>query len=173
MITITEPSVYCGTYAKYNNGSIKGAWIKLSDFDDVADFWAVCKELHKDESDPEYMFQDFEGFPKSEYSESGMDFDSLIEYAQLDDEEREVVDAYIGATGYPMKDIEIGEVQDKLIFQQDSTDWSNLATQYGYYMADETGEIPTHLANYIDYEAYGQSWLDNYMEHDGYVFSND
>jgi antirestriction protein len=171
--TITEPAVYCGTYAKYNNGSIKGAWIKLSDFDDVSDFWETCKELHKDESDPEYMFQDFEGFPETEYTESGMDFESLIEYAQLDEDERETVDAYIGATGYYLTDIDISKVEHKVVFIEDNTDLSNLATQYGYHMAMSTGEIPDHLSNYIDYEAYGQSWLDNYMVFDGYVFSMD
>ena len=29
-----EPSVYCGTYGKYNDGSLCGLWIDLSSFDD-------------------------------------------------------------------------------------------------------------------------------------------
>lgn len=28
-----EPSVYCGTYGKYNDGSLCGLWIDLSSFD--------------------------------------------------------------------------------------------------------------------------------------------
>jgi antirestriction protein len=64
--------LYVGTYAKYNNGSINGAWIDLEDHGDKVSFLAACAELHKDESDPELMFQDFEGFPRSLYSESSV-----------------------------------------------------------------------------------------------------
>src|SRR5690349_16831915 len=57
----TAPRVYVGTYAKYNNGSIAGAWLDLEDYADKDSFLAACAELHKDEDDPEFMFQDFEG----------------------------------------------------------------------------------------------------------------
>lgn len=171
--TDTTPKVYCGTYEKYNNGSIAGAWLDLSDYSDAAEFWQACKELHKDERDPEYMFQDFEGFPQNEYSESGLDFDKLIEYAQFSDSEREVIDAYIDATGYKMADIELDEVQEKVIFTEDSSDFSNLATQFGYSMAEDTGEVPDNLSAYFNYEQYGNDWLANYLVADGYVFSND
>ena len=55
--------VYVGTYAKYNNGNLKGAWLDLANYETYDDFLKACKELHKDESDPEYMIQDNEGFP--------------------------------------------------------------------------------------------------------------
>lgn len=34
--TLSEASVYVGTYGKYNNGSLFGAWLDLSDY---ADKW--------------------------------------------------------------------------------------------------------------------------------------
>lgn len=68
--TNTTPALYVGTYAKYNSGSIAGQWLKLSDYSDAEEFLAACYELHKDEEDPELMFQDFEGFPRSLYGES-------------------------------------------------------------------------------------------------------
>lgn len=37
---------------------------RLWDYADHAEFIEACEELHKDESDPEFMFQDFEDFPK-------------------------------------------------------------------------------------------------------------
>ncbi|EMK9417163.1 antirestriction protein ArdA, partial [Escherichia coli] len=50
-ITITAPSVYVGTYAKYNNGSIEGKWINLlDDVTDRDDFCEKIAELHKDEA---------------------------------------------------------------------------------------------------------------------------
>lgn len=55
--------VYVGTYKKYNEGSIAGKWLDLADYETYADFLAACKEVHKDERDPEYMIQDSEDFP--------------------------------------------------------------------------------------------------------------
>lgn len=66
----TEPRLYVGTYAKYNAGSINGAWLTLTDYADKADFLTACRELHKEEADPELMFQDSENIPKGLYSES-------------------------------------------------------------------------------------------------------
>lgn len=56
--------LYVGTYAKYNSGSIAGAWLDLEDYADRDSFLVAARELHKDESDPELMYQDFEGFPR-------------------------------------------------------------------------------------------------------------
>ena len=53
----TAPSLYVGTYAKYNAGSIAGEWIDLTNFSDADEFLAHCAELHKDEEDPEFMFK--------------------------------------------------------------------------------------------------------------------
>lgn len=55
--------VYVGTYKKYNNGSIAGKWIDLSQFKNYDDFVAECRRIHKDERDPELMIQDYESFP--------------------------------------------------------------------------------------------------------------
>lgn len=56
----SKASVYVGTYAKYNAGSIYGDWLMLSDYADIEDFYEACRELHADEEDPEFMFQDWE-----------------------------------------------------------------------------------------------------------------
>lgn len=55
--------VYVGTYNKYNNGNLFGAWISLDTCKDYNEFLGKCKELHKDEADPEFMIQDIEDFP--------------------------------------------------------------------------------------------------------------
>lgn len=72
--------LYCGTYRKYNNGSLAGAWLNLDDYKDGADFEAACRRLHKDERDPELMFQDVETDPGEDwqeglYSESSIPWD--------------------------------------------------------------------------------------------------
>jgi hypothetical protein len=53
--------VYVGTFGKYAAGSIKGKWLDLEDYKDKDKFMEACKELHKDEADPEFMFNDHEG----------------------------------------------------------------------------------------------------------------
>ena len=55
--------VYVGTYHKYNEGNLSGKWVDLSDFSTYDDFLRYCREIHKDEKDPELMIQDCEGFP--------------------------------------------------------------------------------------------------------------
>lgn len=58
-----ETRVYVGTYAKYNNGNIGGAWISLNNCDSYSDFLKKCASIHKDEQDPEFMIQDYENMP--------------------------------------------------------------------------------------------------------------
>lgn len=70
MERILDAAVYCGTYRKYNNGSIAGKWLKLSKYESKNDFLQTCSQLHKDESDPEFMFQDYENVPESMIDES-------------------------------------------------------------------------------------------------------
>lgn len=67
--------LYVGTYAKYAAGSIFGKWMDLDEFKSYDDFIAACHRLHKDERDPEFMFQDCEydqdcDWQKGLYSES-------------------------------------------------------------------------------------------------------
>lgn len=57
---LEETKIYVGTYKKYNEGSIFGEWLNLSNYNDLEEFYNACKELHKDEHDPEFMFQDYE-----------------------------------------------------------------------------------------------------------------
>lgn len=64
------PSVYVGTFSKYNNGSLDGEWVDLTQFSDRDEFYEYCRELHKDEDDPEFMFQDWEYIPDGMIGES-------------------------------------------------------------------------------------------------------
>ena len=69
-VTLSEARVYVGTYNKYNNGSLFGKWLDLSDYSDKDEFLEACRELHKDDQDPEFMFQDYEKIPEAIISES-------------------------------------------------------------------------------------------------------
>ena len=94
-----EPSVYVGTYGKYNDGSLCGLWIDLSSFNAYDDFIDFCKAIHADEEDPELMAQDYEGFPRQWYNGGFMsedDFDNILEYSDMCDKHgQEAVDDYM------------------------------------------------------------------------------
>ena len=107
--TEVEPAVYVGTYRKYNNGSLFGEWVTISDFDSYEDFMAYIRKLHADEDDPEFMYQDYEGFPRAWYSESDLSketFDRIKEYSKLGEEEKDAYDAYCDLFDYSEQSID-------------------------------------------------------------------
>lgn len=152
----TSPRLYVGTYAKYNAGSIKGAWLDLEDYADRDSFLEACAELHKDESDPEFMFQDFEGFPRAWYSESSAPPDELWEeFLDLSDDERAAFGCYADHMGGP---VTVEEFRDAYQGVWDS------GAAFAENIAEECGDIPKDLPTWIviDWEA---SWNCN-LRHD-------
>lgn len=87
-------AIYVGTYHKYNNGNLDGKWFDLADYDSKEEFLNACYDYHNNESDPELMFQDWEGIPAGMIGESWIDeqYWDLMEY---DDDEREVIRIYL------------------------------------------------------------------------------
>lgn len=162
-----NPSVYVGTYGKYNGGSIEGMWVDLTKFDSYEEFIGFCRDLHNDEADPELMFQDYEGYPRSWYSESCMGkeiFDKIIEYAQLTDDEKEAYDAYIdniNAEGSleDFRDAYLGDWDREVDFAEHIAD--NL---YFEQMND-------FCRQYFDFEAFARDlFMCDYTFIDGHVF---
>lgn len=144
----------------------------MSEFDTAEEFFAKCAELHNDEQDPEYMFQDFECFPERMYSESmgAEDIQAIIDYAKLDNEQRELLEAYIEVTGYKTATYE--QADEALYCVLDLNSLASTEAQMGEYVADNgLLDIPEELANYIDYEAIGRDYLMDLSEHNGYVFN--
>jgi antirestriction protein len=158
-----ESRVYVGTYGKYNNGSIRGAWLNLAHYAGKEAFLSACLELHKDENDPELMYQDWENIPDGMISESGVE-DDLWDWLALDDEDKELLAVY-------RKDVDqtgtLEQARDAFMGMFDSEeDW---AEDY----LSETGlikDVPESLRNYIDYERYardaGFNGM-NFVQHDG------
>lgn len=143
------PKVYVGTYAKYNNGSIKGAWLDLEDYSDHEGFLEACKALHADEPDPELMFQDFEGFPRSYYSESSIDA-NLWDWLELEEDDRALLEVYQNAVD---SDADIDRAREAFCGKYDTeADWAE------QWLEDTGGlqGVPDHLRNYIDFESYAR-----------------
>ena len=175
--------VYCGTYKKYNNGSLFGMWIDLEKVYDTDEFFEVCRELHKDEDDPEFMFQDYQGFPESMYHESmGSDeIERILEYVQMSEDDRELWEDYVELYGDTGKDIEemrercVGggyDSLDEFADQQadEMLDQYESACKYDYTCKGAAGMIDT-LRRFFDYEAYRREMSMEYdMGSNGYVF---
>lgn len=139
--TDSIPRVYVGTYAKYNRGSIAGQWVDLAEFaDDKSGFMDRCREIHADESDPELMFQDFEGFPSAFYGESGL-ADGLWEWLALDEDDRELLAVYQEATGNDEGTID--EAREAFAGRFDSE------ADFCESIAEETEAIPKNMPSWV------------------------
>jgi antirestriction protein len=169
-----EPALYAGTYAKYNDGSIEGKWLKLRDYTDAEEFLTACCDLHRDEDDPEFMFQDFEGFPRELYGESASleDLRKLYDWVRLDDDDRQLLAEYVDATGYGLDGVDMEGVGDKLYCALDLSDFLSVEAAMGWYVIDEgLVQVPQDLQGYIDTEALGRDWLMDFsVSSNGYVF---
>ena len=160
-----NPAVYCGTYGKYNSGSLEGMWIDLTTFFDYDDFIEFCYNLHADEEDPELMFQDYENFPRELYSESCFDedtFDTIIEYANHSD--RDAVDAFISCFSVD----ELDNFEEYYVGYFDSED------DFARHIVDECYDLDKmlgSLSSYFDYSSFADDlFMCDYHFEDGYVF---
>lgn len=162
-----SPKVYVGTYAKYNNGSIDGEWVDLTKFSDYDEFIEYCNELHSDESDPELMFQDYEGFPSKYYSESRID-PELWDYMEaIDNYDKDMVDAVLDE-GYSLSDLENAYNYPDCYSMSDVV--SEMIAEMGFEaFTKETWE------NAFDYDHFGRElqWDMNEEELKGYEGMSD
>lgn len=154
-----SPSVYVGTYAKYNNGDLTGKWVDLDDFSDYDEFIDYCKELHKDEQEPEFMFQDWENIPSDYITESSIKPETWDYIEKINEYDKDVVDAIL-ENGYSLDSV------DDAIYYENCDDWGDLASR----IIDEMGGIEQlgtkTLSTYFDYDAFGRdlSFDGNYIE---------
>ena len=154
-----HPRIYVGTYAKYNDGSIDGEWIDLSRFDTYDEFVDYCRELHKDEKDPEFMVQDYENFPRKWYHESGLpskeEFDKINEYYLMDDTDKDAYEAYVNYT-------DNDDIDD---FHEAYQGQFNSASDFAYDLVDSLGWDGIGSDNidmYFDYAAFGRDLMFDY-----------
>ena len=154
--------IYVGTYAKYNNGSLKGEWVNLEEHDKDS-FYEYILELHKDEADPEFMFQDWEEIPDQYIGESYLDneFWDYLEFLDTTHFDREVVDAGLSL------DIPLENIEDA--YYGEYRDATELAEEY----VDSNGmllDVPENLQRYFDFEAFGRDLAMDFIEEDGHWF---
>lgn len=153
--------IYVTNLGKYNEGFLIGKWLELPATDEEIE--RTLKEIGiSDEPDEngiyyeEYFITDYEtdmdGLKVSEYS----NIDDLNELAEtiddLDEDEKEIVNAIMGE-GYTLEDA-IDKKDDVMIYSNCSN-MTEVAEEY----AEQVGlleSIPEDLRYYFDFEAYGR-----------------
>lgn len=161
-------SIYCGTYAKYNNGSLYGKWLNLSDYSDYEDLLKAMRELHSDEDDPEFMFQDYD-CPILEklglLSECHISKDIYDVLEQINDSgnDVEVYEACLDNLG-KLDFQSLYEYVNNFYYGEFGSDEDFV--QYLY--EDDTFNIPNWVI--IDWEATARSIMFGYFESNGHYF---
>lgn len=155
------PSIYVGTYGKYNAGSIEGKWLDLEDYADKDAFLEACQDFHGP-GEHEWMFQDHEGIPSQFITECSIK-SKFWDYMDSDIEEG-VKDAYM----YLFDEWDEERCLDR--YRGEFRSPTELAEDY----VESTGmlhDLPDNLQYYFDYEAFGRDMmLDGMSEHNGHYF---
>ena len=167
--TKTTPSVYVGTYKKYNEGSLFGDWLDLTQYADKDEFLQACAELHADETEPEFMFQDHEGINEKFISESSIS-DDFFEFqtntADFDDEKLEAYETFISVFGN----------DDIAQFEESFQGAYNSEEDFTYQYVEDCGYlsgVPETVARYFDYEKFSRDlFISDYHYDNGFVFLN-
>ena len=166
--------IYVGTYGKYNSGSIEGAWIDLSGLS-KNEFYAKCKDLHKDEHDPEYMFQDWDSIPDKLIGESWIS-DLVFDIIDLDleDDRLEALLDFIESDMYYSKfiDNDIDDIMEA--FEESYYGVYDSIEDYTDQLFDDLylHDVPKHIIHYIDYKAFYHDNKDNYhLSRNGHLFN--
>lgn len=167
--------LYVGTYAKYSEGSNEGAWLTLNDYDTLDDFLEACKELHKEEQDPELMFQDHDGPTFGLYSECSCSqelFNAVkaMDLAEDEDIEPDAMEAFL-----ELFNVADCDAPEEIINKFNEHYWGYFDSYWdlGYYCAvDCQGlNIPSEIEPYFDFEAYGRDCSFDFSELNGYYFT--
>lgn len=162
-------AVYVGTYGKYNNGSIFGTWVRLADFDSKEDFYDYCRALHKDEEEPEFMFQDWESIPSEFIGESFLSekFFELKETAEdLSGEHAEAFYIFCERNSCEIDAWRLRrDFDDCYVGRYESEE------DFAHEIANECYEIPSWADMYFDYERFARDlFMCDYWFEDGHVF---
>lgn len=164
--------IYVGTYHKYNCGDFTGEWVDLDDYSSKDEFLDACKEIHKDEEDPEFMFQDIEydfEYQKLLCNEYGIDKyyweiqDDFKRYGVND----KMFDAYCDLI--LINSIDVSNIQD---CANNCLGKISLA-DYLRESLSETLNVPDNIFNYIDFDAMARDEICSgyYNESNDYLFT--
>lgn len=160
--------IYVGTYGKYNDGNLDGKWLDLEDYENGEEFVEACRELHADEQEPEFMYQDWDEIPEGLIHESYLspqiwDFVRISKECGKDTDRQEALRTFIDYFGVE----EIDKFDEKYCGKYDSE------AAYAEEIVNEcySEELSDFAKMYFDYEKYARDlFVTDYLYENGYVF---
>ena len=146
--------------------------LDLSDYSDKEDFYEACRELHKDEEDAEYMFQDWENVPENLIGESWIseNFFTLRDAVEkLGDTEQE---AFFVWCNYKSHDLSEEDADDLVRdFQDEYQGQYDDEEDFAYQIVEECYDLPEFAKTYFDYKQFARDlFMCDYWFDDGFVF---
>ena len=170
---LSEARIYVGTYAKYNNGSLQGEWVELSDFYDLDGFMERCAEIHEDEEKPEYMFQAWEEIPDGLIAESHLEetfFELRDELDRLNDTEKEAFWVWADGNSSQLTQDAYSLVKS---FQSDYIGSYASREDFAEELVKMENDLSDFALSYFDFSKYANDLFDSdFLYKDGYVFRN-
>src|SRR5690606_8875306 len=153
-INTSEARVYVGTYAKYNDGSIFGKWLTLSDYADKEEFYTACRELHDDEEDPEFMFQDYENIPNGLIDECWIS-DNIFEVLEaLENMEESQKEPFLIWCDNGHRKLSEEDIDDLISdFENDYIGEYEDEEDFAFEQVEQM-DLPEFAKQYFDYKAY-------------------
>lgn len=151
---LLDAKIYVGTYRKYNEGSLFGKWLSLSDYSDCEEFYDACKKLHSEE-DAEFMFQDWEGIPKGLVSESWIS-ETVFELIQQADQitDFDAFMAFLDLSGYSLEDEDLGYLLSK--FRDCYAGKYDSEEAYAEQFIENCYSLSDFMQTYFDYEKFAK-----------------
>lgn len=177
--------IYVADLAEYNDGRLVGKWFDLSDYSDASELMGAIQEMldeqtAKDKSGEvheEWAVHDFEGFPRSFYSEymGEKDFEKLYQIADVANERGIPIDVLMEAVAhFGADEDQIEEIADGY-YGSVSTNFGNEFKDFAYEYIDSIGSIADAVSNpdfYFDFESFGSDarmdYTDEELEEYGY-----
>lgn len=170
-ITLSEAAIYVGTYKKYNEGSLFGKWLKLSDYVDLKEFFEACRLLHSDEEDPEFMFQDYENIPEELIGECWI-CDTLFEVIEALQELDDVQDPFLVWCHYMSHNLANDDFENlKELFYEEYQGAFNDEEEFAKQLIEQCYDLTDFMKCYFDYKAFAKDlFCSDYWMEDGFTF---
>jgi antirestriction protein len=176
--------IYVADLAEYNDGRLVGKWLDLSDYSDASELMGAIQEMldeqtAKDKSGEvheEWAVHDFEGFPRSFYSEymGEKDFEKLYQIADVANDRGIPIDVLMEAVAdFGADEDQIEEIADAY-YGSVSTNFGNEFKDFAYEYIDSVGgfEGVSNADFYFDYDSFGSDarmdYTDEELEEYGY-----
>jgi antirestriction protein len=177
--------IYVADLAEYNDGRLVGKWFDFSDYSDASELMVAIQEMldeqtAKDKSGEvheEWAVHDFEGFPRSFYSEymGEKDFEKLYQIAEVANDKGLPIDVLMEAVADFGADEDQIERIAEAYYTSVPASMGNESRDFAYEYIDSIGSITDAVSKpdfYFDYESFGSDarmdYTDEELEEYGY-----